>query len=219
VNSFKASALSARKHYYGALSQSSSDVPFIPSRLRLTLASGILTDNHVAQDCLPSTPGGSTPTHCCLSGFVVHSTFYCFRLIHQQNPPATSGIPTDHETRRHHADNLRHPLSLDCRLWNLVGLALQRQVAVLPSRVIPCGCPDRVVHPFTANTLPARNVPSQRMTESLLPTHRYHASPEGQYLTSTIMNHTFGQSARYRCPYLSSTAQQTGWMLDTVGRQ
>jgi hypothetical protein len=119
VNSFKASALSARKHYYGALSQSSSDVPFIPSRLRLTLASGILTDNHVAQDCLPSTPGGSTPTHCCLSGFVVHSTFYCFRLIHQQNPPATSGIPTDHETRRHHADNLRHPLSLDCRfgIW------------------------------------------------------------------------------------------------------
>jgi hypothetical protein len=47
------------------------------------------------------------------------------------------------------------------------------------------------IRPYLANALPARNVPSQRTNESLLPTHRYHASPEGRYLTNTILHHTF----------------------------
>ena len=80
--------------------------------------------------------------------------------------------------------------------------------------------PHLTAHPsMIANTPPARNSPSQHTNEPLLPTHYYHASPEGRYLTNTIMHHTFGQSARNRCPYLSSTAQQTGWMLDTLGRR
>jgi hypothetical protein len=78
---------------------------------------------------------------------------------------------------------------------------------------------DLTVHLSVAKTPPARNVPSQHTNESLLPTHYYHASPEGRYLTNTILHHTLGQSARNRCPYLSSTAQQTGWMLDTLGRR
>ena len=78
---------------------------------------------------------------------------------------------------------------------------------------------DLTVHLSMANTPPARNSPAQHTSESLLPIHRYHASPEGRYLPNTILHHTFGSSTRNRCPYLSSTAQQTGWMLDTFGRR
>jgi hypothetical protein len=70
---------------YGALSQSSSGVPFIPSHLRLALASGIprLSRYHP----------GTAQLYCTL---LVRRklTFLCFRLLHQQNPSVTSGTLT-----------------------------------------------------------------------------------------------------------------------------
>ena len=57
-------------------------------------------------------------------------------------PPTTSGTPADHEARHHHADSLRHSFGLDCRAWDLVSLALKRQVVVFPARVLPCDSPS-----------------------------------------------------------------------------
>ena len=166
-------------------------------------------------------PTHPIPSHSSLIIFRFKSSPHHVLLPLPSTPPTTSGTPTDYAARHRHADSLRHSFSPDCRLWDLVGLALQRQVVVFPARVVPYDSPSYgpFVHPSMANTLPARNVPSQHTSEPLLPTHHYHASPEGRYLTNTILHHTFGQSARNRCPYLSSTAQQSGWILDTLGRR
>jgi hypothetical protein len=111
---------------HGALSQSSSGVPFVVCHLRLALASGIHTlKGHHTTILILLVRRKLTST---LSAFVSSTD-----RAHQQ-PEA---YPQDHEAGRHHADCLRNFLSLDCRVWNLVGLALQRQVVVFPARVIP----------------------------------------------------------------------------------